>query len=398
MPEEDRSARASSAPRITLTRFTIEKEHEQRERNPTGEFSGLLNAVATAVKIIANQVNKGALVGALGSAGTENVQGEVQKRLDVISNEVMVGQTEWTGYLSAMASEEIDDIYPIPATYRRGKYLLVFDPLDGSSNIDVNISVGTIFSILRSPSPGGDPQLEDFFQPGTEQVCAGFALYGPATMLVLTTGSGVDGFTLDRDIGAFILTHPHMQIPEEASEFAINASNERFWEPPVRRYVQECLAGSTGPRGKDYNMRWVASLVAEAFRILTRGGVFLYPADSKDPAKPGRLRLLYEANPIAFIVEQAGGRATTGRQRILELPPTSLHQRVPLVFGSRREVELVERYHEEHDASGNAPGAKGASGGLSGGRAEPGPAAGNGTKSSERFDASLFNTRSLFRS
>lgn len=398
MPDHDRSPRSLGAPRTTLTRFTIEKEHEQRERNPTGEFSGLLNAVATAVKIIANQVNKGALVGALGSAGTENVQGEVQKQLDVISNEVMVGQTEWTGYLAAMASEEIDDIYPIPATYRRGKYLLVFDPLDGSSNIDVNISVGTIFSILRSPSTGDDPRLDDFLQPGTEQVCAGFALYGPATMLVLTTGSGVDGFTLDRDIGAFILTHPHMRIPEEANEFAINASNERFWEPPVRRYVQECLAGSTGAREKDYNMRWVASLVAEAFRILTRGGVFLYPADSKDPAKPGRLRLLYEANPIAFIVEQAGGLATTGRQRILEVSPTSLHQRVPLVFGSRHEVEIVERYHKEHDESGNPPGAKGASGGLSGSHTQTGAETGNGTKASDRFDASLFNTRSLFRS
>ncbi len=404
MPEDSRSLHMPGAPRTTLTRFTIEKEHEQRERNPTGEFSGLLNAVATAVKIIANQVNKGALVGALGSADTENVQGEVQKQLDVISNEVMIGQTEWTGYLAAMASEEMNDIYPVPGAWRRGKYLLVFDPLDGSSNIDVNISVGTIFSILRSPSPGDEPSLADFLQPGTEQVCAGFALYGPATMLVLTTGHGVDGFTLDRDIGAFILTHPQMQIPEEADEFAINASNERFWEPPVRRYVQECLAGRTGPRGKDYNMRWVASLVAEAFRILTRGGVFLYPADSKDPAKPGRLRLLYEANPVAFIMEEAGGLASTGRQRILDVPPTSLHQRVPLVFGSRREVETVERYHQEHDETDGAAGAKGAISGLNGTGSHSGPGSGDdrapssGTKRPERFDASLFNARTLFRS
>jgi fructose-1,6-bisphosphatase len=339
--------------RKTLTRFTIEQEHEHRDQDPTGDFSGLLNAVATAVKIIANQVNKGALV---------------DTGLDRISNEVMIGQTEWTGYLAGMASEDMEDFYPIPPPYRRGKYLLVFDPLDGSSSIDVNISVGTIFSILRHPKPGASVSVDTFLQPGVEQVCAGFALYGPATMLVLTTGSGVDGFTLDRDIGAFILTHPQMRIPEETSEFAINSSNERFWEPPVRRYVQECLAGKTGPRGKDFNTRWIASLVAEAFRILTRGGVFLYPTDSKDPSQAGRLRLLYEANPISFIVEQAGGTASTGRRRIMEIRPESLQQRVPLIFGSRHEVECIEQYHRED--------------------LEP---------SGDDFDASLFNTRSLFR-
>lgn len=356
------------AGRKTLTRFTIEKEHENRDREPTGEFSGLLNAVATAIKMIANQTGKGALASALGAAGAENVQGEVQQKLDVISNTVMIGQTEWTGHLAGMVSEEMADVHPIPPVYRRGKYLLVFDPLDGSSNLDVNISVGTIFSILRSPRPGVDACTADFLQPGTRQVCAGFALYGPATMLVLTTGSGVDGFTLDRDIGAFVLTHPQMRIPEEASEFAINSSNERYWEPPVRRYVQECLAGRTGPRGKDFNMRWIASLVAEAFRILTRGGVFLYPADSKQPTRAGRLRLLYEANPISFIVEQAGGLASTGHERVMTLTPRELHQRVPFVFGSRQEVEHIERYHRDHP--------------------EP---------DDPTFDASLFNTRSLFR-
>lgn len=354
--------------RKTLTRFTIEQEHQHRDQHPTGEFSGLLNAVATAAKIIANHVNKGALVDALGSAGAENVQGEAQKKLDVVINDIMISQTEWTGYLAAMASEEMEDVYAIPSTYRRGKYLLVFDPLDGSSNIDVNISVGTIFSILRHPHPGEEATVQAFLQPGVKQVCAGFALYGPSTMLVLTTGSGVDGFTLDRDIGAFVLTHPQMRIPEETSEFAINSSNERFWEPPVRRYVQECLAGKTGPRAKDFNTRWIASLVAEAFRILTRGGVFLYPADSKDPSKAGRLRLLYEANPVSFIVEQAGGAASTGRGRVMELQPESLHQTLPLIFGSRREVERIEQYHLE-EAEGGA----------------------------ERFDAPLFNTRSLFR-
>ncbi|MDQ2723883.1 MAG: class 1 fructose-bisphosphatase [Actinomycetota bacterium] len=353
--------------RKTLTRWTIEKEHESQQRDPTGDFSGLLNAVATAAKIIANQVNKGALVGPVGASGGAEAQREVQKNLDVISNEVMISQTEWTGHLAAIASEEMEDVYAIPERYQRGKYLLVFDPLDGSGTIDVNISVGTIFSILRSPSPGDDASIDAFLQPGVAQVCAGFALYGPSTMLILTTGSGVDGFTLDRDIGAFILTHPQMRIPEETSEFAINSSNERFWEPPVRRYVQECLAGSTGPRDKDFNMRWVASLVAEAFRILTRGGVFLDPTDSKDQTSPGRLRLMYEANPISFIIEQAGGLASTGHERLMDLTPTTLHQRMPLIFGSRHEVERIEQYHRDH--------------------VEP---------TVDPFDASLFNTRSLF--
>ena len=344
--------------RKTLTRHTIEAEH--RHPDSTGDFSGLLNAVSTAVKIIANQVNKGALVG----AAARNEHGEVRKRLGVISNEILIGETEWAGHLAAMASEEITGIYPVPARYRRGKYLLVFDPLDGSGDIDVNMCVGTIFSVLRSPRPGVQPQAADFLQPGTEQVCAGFALYGPSTILVLTTGDGVDGFTLDRDIGAFVLTHPKMRVPAEASEFAINSSNERFWEPPVRRYVAECLAGRTGPRGKDFTMRWIASLVAEAFRILSRGGVFLYPADSKD--LPGRLRLMYEGNPIAFIIEQAGGLASTGRERLMEVVPQDLHQKVPVIFGSRAEVELIERYHRDH--------------------AEP-----------STDDFSLFNTRSLFR-
>ena len=344
--------------RKTLTRHTIEAEH--RHPDSTGDFSGLLNAVSTAVKMIANQVNKGALVG----AAARNEHGEVRKRLGVISNEILIGETEWAGHLAAMASEEITGIYPVPARYRRGKYLLVFDPLDGSGDIDVNMCVGTIFSVLRSPRPGVQPQAADFLQPGTEQVCAGFALYGPSTIFVLTTGDGVDGFTLDREIGAFVLTHPHLRIPDETSEFAINSSNERFWEPPVRRYVAECLAGRTGPRGKDFTMRWIASLVAEAFRILSRGGAFLYPADSKD--LPGRLRLMYEGNPIAFIIEQAGGLASTGRERLMEVVPQDLHQNVPVIFGSRAEVELIERYHRDH--------------------AEP-----------STNDFSLFNTRSLFR-
>jgi fructose-1,6-bisphosphatase I len=331
--------------RTTLTQFIIEEQ--SHVAGATGDFTGLLNDIGTACKVISNAVSKGALVGVLGSAGEENVQGEVQKKLDVISNDVMIKSNEWAGHLAGMASEEMDDIYPIPAGKKRGKYLLVFDPLDGSSNIDVNITVGTIFSILRTSKPGEDATLEDFLQPGTQQVCAGFALYGPSTLLIITTGHGVNGFTLDREVGEFILTHPNMKIPADTQEFAINASNERFWEWPVKRYVDECLAGKTGPRAKDFNMRWIASMVAETYRILTRGGVFMYPKDTKDPSKPGRLRLLYEANPVGFIVEQAGGICTTGLQRMLEVQPTSLHQRVPLIFGSKNEVERIERYHQE---------------------------------------------------
>ena len=335
--------------RITLTRYTIEAEH--KHPGASGEFSGLLNSLATAIKIISNQVNKGALVGALGNAGDEggsvNVQGEVQKKLDVLSNDIMLQENQWAGHLAGMASEEMEEVYRLPAHCKRGKYLLVFDPLDGSSNIDVNLTVGTVFSILRAPNPGQDATVDDFMQPGTQQVCAGFALYGPSTMLVLTTGDGVDGFTLDRDIGAFILTHPRMRIDADAREFAINASNERFWEPPVKRYVEECLAGKTGPRGKDFNMRWVASLVAETFRILTRGGIFMYPRDNKDPSKPGRLRLMYEANPMSFLVEQAGGASTNGLQRIMELQPGGLHERVSVVLGSKNEVDRVTAYHRE---------------------------------------------------
>ncbi|HAJ78766.1 MAG TPA: class 1 fructose-bisphosphatase, partial [Fibrobacteres bacterium] len=226
------------------------------------------------------------------------------------------------------------------------KYLALFDPLDGSSNIDLNLAVGTIFSVLRCRE-GVDPATEDFLRKGAEQVCAGFVLYGPSTMMVLTTGHGVNGFTLDQDIGEFILTHPNMRIPEESSEFAINMSNQRFWEPPVQRYIDECLQGEEGPRRKNFNMRWIASLVAEVYRILTRGGVFLYPYDLREPSKPGKLRILYEANPMAFIIEQAGGACSSGRERILDIKPTGIHQRVPLVLGSKNEVERIVAYHQE---------------------------------------------------
>jgi len=329
----------------SLIQFIIE---EQRNiPNVTGHFTGLLSDVVSACKQIAHDVNKGALIGVLGSAGSENVQGETQKKLDIITNEVFIKANEWSGHLAAMASEEMEDIYPIPAQYPKGKYLITFDPLDGSSNIDVNISVGTIFSILRCPEGVENPTAADFMQPGTKQVCAGYALYGPNTMMVLTTGNGVNGFTLDRDVGEFFLTHPDMTIPADTTEFAINMSNQRFWEKPVQRYVEECVKGTDGGREKNFNMRWVASMVAEVHRILTRGGIFMYPFDKKDPTKPGKLRLMYEANPMSFIVEQAGGVSSTGRERILDLQPEGLHQRVPVILGSKNEVERVIGYHKE---------------------------------------------------
>ena len=336
--------------RPTLTQYLI----DQRRRFPgaSGDLNALLLDVSIACKAIARQVAFGELRAASENAGgMVNVQGEVQKHLDVVSNELFLRQAECSGYLAGMASEEMGQPYPIPAEYPRGKYLLVFDPLDGSSNLDVNVTVGSIFSILRAPEDavagGRDVRGEDFLQPGTRQVAAGYALYGPSTMLVLSVGNGVVGFTLDLNVGEFKLTHPDLRVPEDAQEFAINSSNSRFWEPPVKRYVDECLAGRTGARGKDFNMRWIASMVAEAHRILMRGGVFLYPRDSRDPGRDGRLRLLYEANPIGFVMEQAGARASTGRQQVLEVRPESLHQRIGLVFGSKNEVERIERYHRE---------------------------------------------------
>ena len=340
--------------RWTLTRYLI----EERRRFP--QASGALNAlildVSLACKSIARIVAFGELgdslvQGATPEGGSVNVQGEVQKPLDVLSNEIFIRMNEWNGHLAGMASEEMDEPRQIPGEYPRGHYLLLFDPLDGSSNIDVNVSVGSIFSILRAPQAvvdsGRDVTTADFLQPGATQVAAGYALYGPTTTLVLSVGNGVAGFTLNPNLGEFVLTHPNIQVPRDTQEFAINTSNSRFWEPPVKRYVDECLAGKTGPRGKDFNMRWIASMVAEAHRILMRGGVFMYPRDNKDPAKSGRLRLLYEANPVGFIIEQAGGRASTGRQPVLGVQPTELHQRIGLVFGSRNEVERIERYHHD---------------------------------------------------
>ena len=335
--------------RTTLSKFVIEQTRGQHS-----EMGALLIDVAAAVKTISALVGKGALSGFSGALDSTNVQGEVQKKLDVLTNEAILRHCEWGGQLAGMASEEMDEPYRIPDQYPRGRYLLIFDPLDGSSNSDVNVSVGTIFSILQR-SEAGEAEPGDFLQSGHQQIAAGYAIYGPATMLVLSVGNGTHGFTLDRESGNFQLTHPDIKVPEDTREFAINTSNERFWEPPVQRYVDECKAGKTGVRSADFNMRWIASMVAEVHRILMRGGIFMYPKDNKDPAKPGRLRLMYEANPMAMLITQAGGVASTGRERILDVPPETLHQRVPVLLGSKSEVERVERYHQEYDTGADRP-------------------------------------------
>jgi fructose-1,6-bisphosphatase I/sedoheptulose-1,7-bisphosphatase/fructose-1,6-bisphosphatase I len=337
--------------RTTLSKFLIE---HLGDIGDGGKLAGLLVDVAAAVKSIAAMTGKGALGGHYGTAGTDNVHGETQKKLDVLADEAMVDHCEWGGLVAGMASEEHEQPVEVPPEFQRGPYLLVFDPLDGSSNIEMNVSIGTIFSVLRHPREGA-PMAEDFLQPGTAQVAAGYAIYGPATMLLLTVGKGTHGFTLDREIGNFVLTHPDIHIPGDTSEFAINTSNERFWEPPVQRYVAECKAGAAGIRGRDFNMRWIASMVADVHRILMRGGVFMYPRDTRDPGKPGRLRLMYEANPIAWVIEQAGGAASTGRGRLMDVAPQQLHQRVPVVLGSRDEIERIERYHAEYDGGTDKP-------------------------------------------
>ncbi|MCB1555219.1 MAG: class 1 fructose-bisphosphatase [Xanthomonadales bacterium] len=330
---------------VSLTRFLIEEQRDKGQIPP--DLRLLIEVVARACKAISLAVGKGALGGVLGNAGSTNVQGEAQKKLDVLSNEILLDANEWGGHLAALASEEMDDPHLIPHRYPKGNYLLVFDPLDGSSNIDVNISVGTIFSVLRCPDGVTEPNAGHFLQPGTEQVAAGYTVYGPSTLLVLTLGDGVHQFTLDRELGSFVLTQRDLRIPEDTSEFAINMSNQRHWETPVQRYVQEMVAGREGPRGRDFNMRWVASMVADVHRIMTRGGIFMYPLDAKTVEQGGKLRLMYEANPMSLLVEQAGGAASTGRQRILEVTPNALHQRVPVIMGSRHEVELVASYHAE---------------------------------------------------
>lgn len=355
--------------RTTLSKFLIDTLDRSPSPVQASGLSALLIDVAASIKTISAQLTKGALGGNYGSASSSNTHGEEQKKLDLATNDIFLQHCEWDGLLAGMVSEEMEDVYAIPPAYPRGEYLLAFDPLDGSSNIDINGVVGSIFSVLRiseetRTSAGVDAA---FLRPGHEQVAAGYAVYGPATMLVISVGTGTHGFTLDREVGNFVLTHSGIRIPDDTCEFAINASNERFWEPPVRRYVQECKDGRSGCRERDFNMRWIASMVAEVHRILMRGGVFMYPRDFKTPAMQGRLRLLYEASPMSFLVEQAGGMSITGRERILDVQPCALHERVPVILGSKNEVERIARYHADYDRGEDKP-----------------------------FTSPLFNTRSLF--
>ena len=320
--------------KISLTRYLVEQQ--RIDGLIPGQLRLLLEVVARACKSISHAVNKGALGNVLGSANSENVQGEIQKKLDIIANEVLIEANEWGGHLAGMASEEMDAIYVVPNRYPKGEYLLLFDPLDGSSNIDVNVSIGTIFSVLHMPEDDRGVDEGDFLQPGNRQVAAGYCVYGPQTTLVLTVGDGVAMFTLDREQGSFVLTQENVRIPADTQEFAINMSNMRHWASPVRRYIDECLQGRDGPREKDFNMRWIASMVADVHRIMTRGGIFLYPWDKREPGKPGKLRLMYEANPMAWLVEQAGGAATNGKERILDIQPTKLHERVSVISSRTR--------------------------------------------------------------
>ncbi|MEO8671475.1 MAG: class 1 fructose-bisphosphatase [Tahibacter sp.] len=328
---------------ISLTRFLIEEQRAHAHIN--ADLRLLIEVVARACTSISIAIGKGALGGVLGDAGSGNIQGEAQKKLDVLSNEILLEANAWGGHLAGCASEEMENPHPIPDAFPKGNYLLLFDPLDGSSNIDVNISVGTIFSVLHCPDGVTEPRAEHYLQKGSAQVAAGYTVYGPNTLLVLTLGHGTHVFTLDRETGGFVLSARSLQIPDDTREFSVNMSNQRHWEAPMQRYVDELLAGKDGPRGKDFNMRWVASMVADVHRILSRGGIFMYPRDRRDRDKPGKLRLMYEANPMAFIVEQAGGAATNGQQRILDIAPQALHERVSVFLGSRNEVDYATGYH-----------------------------------------------------
>ncbi|HEV7414847.1 MAG TPA: class 1 fructose-bisphosphatase [Tianweitania sediminis] len=329
----------------SLTQFLVEQQ--RLEQAMPAQLRLLIEVVARACKVIGHTVNKGAITGQLGSLDKENVQGEVQKKLDVISNDILLEANEWGGHLAALASEEMAAIHPIPHRLPKGEYLLVYDPIDGSSNIDVNGVVGTIFSVLKAPESvsGRDVMEADFLQPGIRQVAAGYAIYGPQTTLVLSVGTGVHAFSLDREMGSWIQTAESMTIPSDTSEYAINMAYQRHWEPPLRRYIDELLAGKDGPRGRDFNMRWMGSMVGDVHRVLTRGGLFMYPVDRRPNMQSGKLRLMYEGNPIAYLVEQAGGMAIDGRRRILEIEPVGLHQRIGVILGSASEVQRISDYH-----------------------------------------------------
>ncbi len=330
---------------VTLNQYL--RQQQSLDDNIDKQLCDLINSVAGACRQINYDVSMGALADVLGSLTSQNVQGETQKKLDVIANDIMLQANQGIGSLAGMASEEMSDVYPIAAQYPKGKYLLLFDPLDGSSNIDVNVSIGTIFSVLRASEKAVTAQAteQDFLQAGNHQVAAGYAVYGPQTLLVLSLGKGVVCFTLRPEDGVWLLTQENIQIPEQTSEFAINMSNMRHWEAPVHYYIQQCLQGVNGQYGKDYNMRWIASMVADVHRIMTRGGIFMYPRDTRAATRDGKLRLMYEANPMSFLVEQAGGLAIDGKQRILSVQPEALHQRIGVILGSRHEVERLLALH-----------------------------------------------------
>ena len=334
---------------VTLSQFIMEEQ--RRFPEATGNFTLLLNDIAVSCKMIAAAVQKGQLANVIGATDNENCQGETQQILDVIANDLFLKNNANRGHVAAMASEEMDEVFNIPENQPRGNYLLIFDPLDGSSNIEINGPIGTIFSILKTDKK--NPTEADFLQEGTEQVCAGYCLYGSATMMVLTIGFGTHGFTLDPAIGEFILTHPNMQIPASTSEYAINQSNRNLWEPPMRAYIEDCDLGKDGPRQKKFTMRWVGAMVMDIHRLIQRGGVFAYPIDSSLTEKGGRLRLMYEANPMAMLVEQAGGVASTGYERILNFKPQKLHQRVPVIMGSSDEMKIILDSHKTYASENN---------------------------------------------
>lgn len=330
--------------RKSLTQFLVEQQREQSAL--PSQLRLLLEVVARACKRIGYTVNQAGTDGLLGDAGAINVQGEAQKRLDVMANEILLEANEWGGHLAAMASEEMDTIHPVPNRYPMGEYLMMFDPIDGSSNVDVALSVGTIFSVIEAPEgiAGRTPTEADFMVPGRRQVAAGYALYGPQTLLVLSVGTGVYEFSLDRAMGSWEMTGQKLRIPSGSREFAINMSNRRHWSDPVRSYIDDCMAGKDGPLGQDYGMRWTGSMVADIHRILKRGGVFMYPWDSRNPDAAGKLRLLYEANPMGFLIEQAGGLAFEEDHPILDIQPRALHQRVGVTMGDRDEVQRILGY------------------------------------------------------
>lgn len=309
----------------------------------------VIDAIATSIKQVALIIDDAALSGQLGKLDNINVQGEQQVKLDLLTNDCFVANLQVCDSVAGMVSEELKEAIFLAKDTAKPNYLVVFDPLDGSSNIDVNVAVGSIFSVLNAPTNRAT-QTSDFLQNGSKQVLAGYAIYGPSTLLILTIGDGVQCFTLNSVSGDFVLTKANMRVPSDTQEFAINASNARFWEPPIKQYVAECQAGKDGARHKDFNMRWIASMVADCHRILVRGGIYLYPKDNKLPAKAGRLRLLYELNPMSWLIEQAGGKSSTGREPVLTLLPTDIHQRAPIIIGSANEVERIVEYYQSYDS------------------------------------------------